>query len=63
MLTLIAMGQSGSAIAAALYVSPSTDESHVRNCLAKLGAKSRAHAIALGLEHRHIQLHRTRTVV
>ncbi len=34
----------------------STVETHVRNCLAKLGARNRAHAIALGLQSGEISL-------
>jgi DNA-binding CsgD family transcriptional regulator len=48
-LGLVAMGMSSSWIAAALSVSASTVETHVRNCLDKLGARNRAHAIALGV--------------
>ncbi len=55
-LALIAMGNGSFAIAAALDVSPSTVETHVRHCLAKLGANNRAHAIALGLQHGEIDL-------
>jgi PAS domain S-box-containing protein len=55
-LALIAMGNGSFAIAAALQVSPSTVETHVRHCLAKLGANNRAHAIALGLQHGEIDL-------
>jgi PAS domain S-box-containing protein len=55
-LGLIAMGESGSAIAGTLNISPTTVETHVRNCLAKLGARNRAHAIALGLHHGEIEL-------
>ncbi|GAC1439639.1 MAG: hypothetical protein NVSMB51_17820 [Solirubrobacteraceae bacterium] len=55
-LTLIAMGDSGPAIARALAIAPATVESHVRHCLEKLGARNRAHAIALGLQHREIEL-------
>jgi PAS domain S-box-containing protein len=55
-LALIAMGNGSFAIAAALEVSPATVETHVRHCLAKLGANNRAHAIALGLQHGEIDL-------
>lgn len=55
-LALIAMGRSGAAIAAELGVSASTVETHVRHCLEKLGARNRAHAIALGLRHGEISL-------
>jgi DNA-binding CsgD family transcriptional regulator len=49
-LTLIAMGERGAAIARKLGVSPATVETHVRHCLTKLGASNRAHAITLGLQ-------------
>ena len=55
-LALIAMGQSSALIAAQLSVSPSTVETHVRHCLEKLGARNRAHAIALGLRDGEITL-------
>jgi PAS domain S-box-containing protein len=55
-LALIAMGKASSAIAGALFVSPSTVETHVRHCLDKLGASNRAHAIALGLQKGEIDL-------
>jgi DNA-binding CsgD family transcriptional regulator len=58
-LTLIAMGERGAAIALRLGVSPATVETHVRHCLTKLGASNRAHAITLGLQRGEIaiQLH------
>jgi DNA-binding CsgD family transcriptional regulator len=45
----VAMGRGSTGIAAELGVSASTVETHVRHCLEKLGARNRAHAIALGL--------------
>lgn len=48
-LGMIAMGRGSSWIAAELGISASTVETHVRHCLGKLGARNRAHAIALGL--------------
>lgn len=48
-LGMIASGLGSSGIAAELGVAPSTVETHVRNTLEKLGARNRAHAIALGL--------------
>lgn len=56
-LGMIAMGMSTSWIAATLEVSPATVETHVRHCLDKLGARNRAHAIALGLSAGEITLH------
>jgi DNA-binding CsgD family transcriptional regulator len=55
-LAMVAMGRSSSLIAAALGVATSTVESHVRHCLDKLGARNRAHAIALGLRYGEITL-------
>jgi DNA-binding CsgD family transcriptional regulator len=60
-LTLIAMGERGAAIALSLGVSPATVESHVRHCLEKLGAKNRAHAITLGLQRGEIALRLSET--
>ncbi len=54
--TLIAGGERGASIAAALGVSQATTESHVRHCLVKLGARNRAHAIALGLQRGEIMI-------
>jgi PAS domain S-box-containing protein len=55
-LTLIAMGESGAAIAGLLGISPATVETHVRHCLTKLAAKNRAHAIAVGLQRGEIAM-------
>ncbi len=55
-LAMVAMGRSSSLIAAVLGVATSTVESHVRHCLDKLGARNRAHAIALGLREGEITL-------
>ena len=53
---MVAMGMGSSWIAATLKVSTSTVETHVRHCLDKLGARNRAHAIALGLRAGEISL-------
>lgn len=55
-LALIAMGESSATIAAALVISSATVETHVRHCVIKLGAKNRAHAITLGLQHGEIAI-------
>lgn len=55
-LAMVAMGMGSTWIAAALRVSPSTVETHVRHILEKLGARNRAHAIALGLRLGEISL-------
>ncbi len=49
-LQLIANGLSGEAIADALFLSGETVRTHVRNAVAKLGASSRAHAVAIALQ-------------
>lgn len=55
-LGMIAMGMGSAWIASRLGVSTSTVETHVRHCLDKLGARNRAHAIALGLQAGEISL-------
>jgi DNA-binding CsgD family transcriptional regulator len=55
-LGMVAMGHRSAWIAAELGVSASTVETHVRNFLQKLGARNRAHAIALGLQTGEIGL-------
>lgn len=55
-LNLVAMGMGSTWIASALGVSSSTVETHVRHCLHKLGARNRAHAIALGVRRGEIRL-------
>lgn len=55
-LGMVAMGRGTAWIAAELGVSVSTIETHVRHFLDKLGARNRAHAIALGLQTGEITL-------
>jgi PAS domain S-box-containing protein len=55
-LEMVAMGRASAWIAAQLGVSTATVETHVRNLMSKLGARNRAHAIALGLQRREIVL-------
>jgi DNA-binding CsgD family transcriptional regulator len=55
-LNMVAMGAGSTRIASALGVSTHTVETHVRHCLAKLGARNRAHAIALGVRAGEIRL-------
>ena len=57
-LQLIANGLSGEAIADALFLSGDTVRTHVRNAVAKLGASSRAHAVALALQSGEIGFER-----
>lgn len=55
-LAMVAMGRGSTWIAMELGVSASTIETHVRHCLEKLGARNRAHAIALGVQAGEITL-------
>jgi DNA-binding CsgD family transcriptional regulator len=48
-MTLVAHGLIGSDIAERLFLSPETVKSHVQNALGKLGAHTRAHAVAIAL--------------
>jgi PAS domain S-box-containing protein len=48
-LARLAMGATGKAIASAMYLSPETVRTHIRNAMRKLGATTRAHAIAIAL--------------
>lgn len=47
--TLIALGRDTVAIAAELFISPETVRTHVRNAMAKLGARTRAQLVAAAL--------------
>ncbi|MEU1908426.1 helix-turn-helix domain-containing protein [Streptomyces hygroscopicus] len=49
LLTMAANGMSNADIARALWVSEDTVKSHFRHIYTVLGAKDRAHAVALGL--------------
>ena len=48
-MTLVASGLQSSDIAERLFLSPETVKSHVHNALGKLGAHTRAHAVAIAL--------------
>jgi DNA-binding NarL/FixJ family response regulator len=48
-LSFVARGYTSSQIANELYLSPETIRTHARNILEALGARSRAHAVAIGL--------------
>jgi DNA-binding CsgD family transcriptional regulator len=48
-LTRVAHGQDGPEIAAVLVVSPATVRTHIGNAIRKLGAHSRAHAVAIAM--------------
>lgn len=54
-LQLIANGLSGEAVAEELFLSGETVRTHVRNAVAKLGASSRAHAVAIALRRGEIE--------
>lgn len=49
-LALIALGLSNGEIGRLLFLSPETAKTHVRNMLAKLKARNRAHAVALAYQ-------------
>jgi DNA-binding CsgD family transcriptional regulator len=53
-LGLIAGGDSGAQIAEALVLSPETVRTHIRNAMSKLGASSRAQAVALAFQRNEI---------
>ena len=53
---LLATGATDPQIAELLELSPATVQTHVRNAKAKLGARTRAHAVALALDHGLITL-------
>ena len=48
-MTLVASGQQSSDVAKRLYLSTETVRSHVQNAMVKLGAHTRAHAVAITL--------------
>jgi PAS domain S-box-containing protein len=51
---LVAAGQTGREIAEQLHISHATVRTHVRNAMAKVGARSRAHLVAKVLADGHI---------
>jgi DNA-binding CsgD family transcriptional regulator len=48
-MTLAASGRQSGAMAESLFLSPETIKSHVQNAMSKLGARTRAHAVAIAL--------------
>jgi PAS domain S-box-containing protein len=56
-IALVAAGLQGGEIAGRLRVSPETIKSHVQNAMTKLGAHTRAHAVAISLSTGQIDLH------
>ena len=55
-LTLVALGNTGVEIASQLFLSPTTVATHVANGLVKLGARNRAHGIAIALQNGELDL-------
>lgn len=55
-LDLLAEGLKSDEIAERLVLSPMTVDTHVRNLMRKLGARTRAHALALALKLREIEI-------
>src|ERR1700730_18988684 len=55
-LRLIASVHAHKAISARLFINEETTKSHIKNILAKLGAKDRTHAVSLGLKRGIISL-------
>ena len=55
-LSLLAAGATDEQIAEMLELSPATVQTHVRNAKAKLGARTRAQAVAMALQHEMISL-------
>jgi DNA-binding CsgD family transcriptional regulator len=49
-LELLARGATGEQIARQLFLSPETVQKHVHNAKRKVGARTRAHLVALGLQ-------------
>jgi DNA-binding NarL/FixJ family response regulator len=55
-LQLVATGHANKEISACLSINEETTKSHIKNILAKLGAKDRTHAVSLGLRRGIIAL-------
>jgi PAS domain S-box-containing protein len=53
-LSLLALGQTSAQIAEQLHISTETVRTHVRNAMAKTGARTRAQLVAIALADRHI---------
>jgi DNA-binding CsgD family transcriptional regulator len=49
-LKLVASGYANKAISAQLDIDEETTKTHIKNVLAKLGARDRTHAVSLGLK-------------
>jgi DNA-binding NarL/FixJ family response regulator len=55
-LQLLANGLTGEQVAEVLVLSPATVQTHVRNAIRRLGARTRVEAITLAIAHRYISL-------
>jgi DNA-binding CsgD family transcriptional regulator len=55
-MTMLALGDTGAEIAEKLFISPETVRIHVRNARRRLGARTRAQAIALAIRDGEIEL-------
>jgi DNA-binding NarL/FixJ family response regulator len=55
-LRLVASGHANKEISARLFINEETTKTHLKNILAKLGAKDRTHAVSLGLKRGFISL-------
>ena len=55
-MALLAGGLKGPQVAERLHISPDTVRTHVENAMNKLDARTRAHAIAIALRHRLIEI-------
>jgi DNA-binding NarL/FixJ family response regulator len=55
-LRLVASGHANKEISARLFINEETTKTHIKNILAKLGAKDRTHAVSLGLKRGIISL-------
>jgi DNA-binding NarL/FixJ family response regulator len=55
-LRLVASGHANKEISARLFINEETTKTHIKNILAKLGAKDRTHAVSVGLKRGIISL-------
>jgi two-component system, NarL family, response regulator len=55
-LQLVATGHANKEISARLFINDETTKTHIKNILAKLGAKDRTHAVSMGLKRGIISL-------
>jgi DNA-binding CsgD family transcriptional regulator len=56
-LSLVALGHTSAQIAEELVISTQTVRTHVRNAMAKTGARTRAQLVAMALADRHLAPH------